>query len=709
MSFDAGSLESWGLERRALPALSVTSFSIPLTALVEPQGITLGPDGNLWFTESGAGAIGRMTATGALSQFTLPDVSTKSASSGAGESSPIHPEAITAGPDSALWFTTDSSLIGRISTDGTITEFAASGLGSTTSAIVAGPDGALWFTGTPGGIGRITTSGVVSEFALPQIPPAAGSAAGTAGTQALAIGIAVGPDGALWFGGVPGEVGRITTAGVVTELPVGSGTTPDAITSGPDGALWFTGSSDQVGRITTAGVVTEFATKGAFPIGPAIPTEPQAIVVGPDGALWMTDETGTIGRMTTSGAFTRFALPGNFSQVTGVVAGPDGNLWFTEQEDGQTGGQQPAIGEMTPAGVAKLYPLPQGTTLDPNRGVAANPGSITTGPDGATWFTENDAIGRITTDGTIEQFPLATPGATPEDITAGPDGSVWFGQPDSSDGNSWSICRITTSGAINVYPIPNAANIWGITGGPGGKVWFTENTYTPSGNEVSCVAWIDVSGKTKTIRLPTANERQGGIGSITSTPNGQVWFTDSWGSTWAHSKSVALGSITARGQLRMYQFLATEHDGSYAPQPPSQLIAGPSGKIWFVGSISNKPGIGRISTSGKPGPTISGETASSARDLVNLPDGKVAFDDGGFTIGLATRSGIVVTQDLPNASSRRYDLGAYGVYGGHAMTLGSDGNLWATSGTSSILRISGIESLSVNTSHPRKPDGRKSS
>ena len=49
--------------------------------------------------------------------------------------------------------------------------------------------------------------------------------------------ITVGPDGALWFNVPCGTVARITTAGVITEYPVGAG--PAGITAGPDGALWF--------------------------------------------------------------------------------------------------------------------------------------------------------------------------------------------------------------------------------------------------------------------------------------------------------------------------------------------------------------------------------------------------------------------------------------------------------------------------------------
>ena len=56
-------------------------------------GITTGPDGNLWFTDPGANAIGMINpTTHAISSFTIP-------TAGAG------PHGITAGPDGNLWFT----------------------------------------------------------------------------------------------------------------------------------------------------------------------------------------------------------------------------------------------------------------------------------------------------------------------------------------------------------------------------------------------------------------------------------------------------------------------------------------------------------------------------------------------------------------------------------------------------------------------------
>src|ERR1035438_2809509 len=67
--------------------------------------------------------------------------------------------------------------------------------------------------------------------------------------------------GAVVYGIEGQKVGRITTAGAITEYPVPSpksGGGPAGITVGPDGALWFT-EPDAIGRITTVGEVTEFS------------------------------------------------------------------------------------------------------------------------------------------------------------------------------------------------------------------------------------------------------------------------------------------------------------------------------------------------------------------------------------------------------------------------------------------------------------------
>ena len=65
---------------------------------------------------------------------------------------------ITPGPDGALWFTNSGS-IGRITTSGTVTNYKGTGIDAP-KAITSGPDGALWFTNYgDNSIGSITTSG----------------------------------------------------------------------------------------------------------------------------------------------------------------------------------------------------------------------------------------------------------------------------------------------------------------------------------------------------------------------------------------------------------------------------------------------------------------------------------------------------------------------------------------------------------------------
>jgi len=109
------------------------------------------------------------------------------------------------------------------------------------------------------------------------------------------LSITAGPDGALWFtnaGYGNNSIGRITTAGVVTNYTDSSIDDPEGITAGPDGSLWFTKGNSSIGRITTAGKVTNYAVTPE--------SGPYGITVGPDGALWFTgDGNNSIGRITT--------------------------------------------------------------------------------------------------------------------------------------------------------------------------------------------------------------------------------------------------------------------------------------------------------------------------------------------------------------------------------------------------------------------------
>jgi len=290
----------------------------------------------------------------------------------------------------------------------------------------------------------------INEYAVPS-PPSGPN------------GIRVGPDGALWFAessskGGFSEIGRITTAGAITEYPLPTVGGPELITAGPDGALWFTKAyTNQIGRITTTGMIEEYSLPRATHYAESYPT---GIVAGPDGALWFAELFGNaIGRITTSGFILEYALPTPNSGPNGITVGPDGNLWFTE-----SGGDR--IGVITTAGVVTEYPLPGGRS----------PIRITAGPDGRLWFVNEvgNTIGAITTGGIVSEYPVRTPpplfGLSLHGITVGPDGALWFTEAATNN-----VGRITTAGKVTEYPVPTANSApLEITLGPDGALWFTE-------------------------------------------------------------------------------------------------------------------------------------------------------------------------------------------------------------------------------------------
>src|ERR1035441_9673226 len=125
---------------------------------------------------------------------------------------------------------------------------------------------------------------------------------------------------------------------------------------------------------------------------------------------------------------TEYAMPtGN--APWGITTGSDGALWFTEYYDNK-------IGRISTVGAITEYAIPT-----PNN----QPNSITSGPDGALWFTEffGNKIGRITTGGAITEYPVPTPGSNPTEIGMGPDGALWF-----TEQNGNKIGRITPGGAM---------------------------------------------------------------------------------------------------------------------------------------------------------------------------------------------------------------------------------------------------------------------
>lgn len=289
------------------PQLREYQIAPPIRGLSD---IVQGPDGKMWFTEgnggaSGTGVVGRITSNGTVTEFPVPDAL----------ASPYY---ITDGPDGAMWFTAQNGSIGRITAAGAMTAFPVPNVAGRLADITTGPDGNLWFAKLDqGSIVRMTTSGDTTEFVAPVDP--------TGQTSTNIQGLTAGPDGNLWFTEFsPGRIGRITTAGEITEYPIPTGDSsfPFDINVGADGNLWFTEIAGNVGRITPAGVVTEFPVEHLFPF---------RIALAGDGSMWFSEnQDAGLGRIDTAGNVTEYALPDPRSGPSGIAAGPGRSVWFLE-------------------------------------------------------------------------------------------------------------------------------------------------------------------------------------------------------------------------------------------------------------------------------------------------------------------------------------------------------------------------------------------
>jgi virginiamycin B lyase len=159
---------------------TVTRFPVPES--VEPQGLVLGPDGNLWFTGesgrsssehtfyAGKGYVGRMTPAGEFALF--PTAVEESA-----------PGGIAVGPDGRLWFTETSNVvreIGTVATDGTFGPSLKIRDAYLRGPIAIGPDGNAWLSVLKG-LMRVTPHGQQTVY------PAL-----------TTLGVAVGAEGDVW-------------------------------------------------------------------------------------------------------------------------------------------------------------------------------------------------------------------------------------------------------------------------------------------------------------------------------------------------------------------------------------------------------------------------------------------------------------------------------------------------------------------------------
>jgi len=369
---------------------AITQF--PQPAGLTGSTITSGPDGALWFTGDGNGftEVGRITTTGVCTTYVKP------ATDPSYGWSDLLPWGIVAGPDGALWFSTEDGFA-RITPTGAIRTVAWGNGIDLPSWMTAGPDGAMWFVNQANGsIGRIDMHGASkSFFPTPH------------GVDEMSS-LAADSNGNLWYLNAvwPGTIDKMSPSGQWTEYRLGYSPGPGSVISRPDGSIWFT---------SYYGVERMDAT-GKHSLIYRYPGLPEVMVNGPNGNVWLFD--GNIVEIDPSGAAT--VLPNTNLDITELAPSPDGSLWF---ENGYGG-----IGHRLPDGSVTIFDVPGSNTPF---SYALDTGLVV-GPDGAAWFTTKQGVGRINAEGGVTFY--TTPGNgtlwphiyEPWSIAVGPDGAFWI-------------------------------------------------------------------------------------------------------------------------------------------------------------------------------------------------------------------------------------------------------------------------------------------
>jgi virginiamycin B lyase len=267
--------------------------SFPIRGGTQPFAITMGADGNFWFTLSNSSEVARITPRGKISYFVTPTSS--------------NPAFITLGPDGNIWFAEGSTgKIASVTPAGVIKEYQFSFFGVSVG-ITAGSDGNIWFTDqTDHAVWRYDlSSGIFTEFRLPTQNSFPGD-------------ITTGADGNMWFTEqAVDKFGRITPSGVITEFT--GVDSPGSITRGPDGNIWIASAfTPEIARVTPTIQITLF---------PA-PNQPFIIRPGNQNNLLFTEfSANKIASITIDGVVTESAeFPG--SSPTGITAGVRSQVWF---------------------------------------------------------------------------------------------------------------------------------------------------------------------------------------------------------------------------------------------------------------------------------------------------------------------------------------------------------------------------------------------
>lgn len=309
--------------------------------LYQPRGIAVGPDGSLYIADTSNHCIRKKDRSGVITTvvghgFPKPPAGYSGDGGEAIYAQLRTPTDVALGPDGSLYIADNGNhCIRRVGPDGIITTVA--GIGG------------MFSSGYSGDGGPATDAELYSPTSID-----------------------VGPDGSLYIADSSNHcIRKVDPAGIITTV-AGKGpddygfsgdggpardallTYPDGIALAPDGSLFFTDNGKYVRRIGTDGIITTVAgdvNSGAGYSGdggPAIEAQlndPTALAFGPDGSLYIVDSSNHCLRKVTpdgiittvsgdgTGGLSDDGIPaglGKLNYPCGVAVGPDGNIYIAD-------------------------------------------------------------------------------------------------------------------------------------------------------------------------------------------------------------------------------------------------------------------------------------------------------------------------------------------------------------------------------------------
>jgi streptogramin lyase len=305
-----------------------------------------------------------------------------------------------------------------------------------------------------------------------------------------------------------------------------------------------------------------------------------------------------------------YKVPSADSQPGFITVGSDGNLWFTEGRDFFTPNPDPDTGGTFHSNIGRI--TPRGDITEFRVDCGCFPHDIVQGPGGLLYFTSNDGLGRISTDGVVQPF-IEAPFSVGGNRLVVQGNNIWIG-----DFNRRSLWRYdVTSGVFTEFPIAApAAALFGpsdLAVDNSGRVWFgasgdqnqgvigrldpavRDKRNTPAPENVTT---FDVEGTT------------GAAFAVDIATDGKVWFTQRFNDV------VGFLDPLSGNEIRLF----TTTPGAQ----PNQLAAAADGSMWFtqeqLGNAANITADGVITEAGKAVGDDPDSGFENALGIAVLPD-----------------------------------------------------------------------------------------